>query len=379
MVSNPFVPRYLISREAELQQISDILVQDGDFLLLGAPGTGRRTLIRAAATQVSARVLEIDCLRATNAKRFLQLLADTLTEVFANPNELALIQRWTTHQPIVLDQTLPKRARLVWHSAPSKEWALFQTLLELPQLMAEWLNCRIVIVFLNFPHIRSWDRSGNWETYFRTQIDTQSQVSYALVATVAEPWLQNSNLPVISLAPLEDDDLKPWIVATMASEGLQFDAATGALALFLSYVQGNLGDAIVLARRVWMDYCAFTTIRHERDKSDEEAIQAMEPGVVYAHHVHRSAIALIDDLSITFESLILLLPPSQVRVLESLALDPTDSPHARDYIRKHQLSKGGGLQGALSGLEQKGLVYGPKYGYRIALPLLDLWLKQRVG
>jgi DNA-binding MarR family transcriptional regulator len=89
-------------------------------------------------------------------------------------------------------------------------------------------------------------------------------------------------------------------------------------------------------------------------------------------------LALIEDLAPTFESLVMLLPPSQVRVLESLAIDPTVSPHSREYIQKHRLSKGGSLQGALDSLEQKGLVYGAKYGYRIALPTLQFWLKQRL-
>jgi len=76
---------------------------------------------------------------------------------------------------------------------------------------------------------------------------------------------------------------------------------------------------------------------------------------------------------------LLLLPPIQARVLESVASDPTDSPHAKEYVHKHQLSKGGGLQSALLGLEQKGLIYGSKLGYRVALPLLALWLKQRLA
>jgi hypothetical protein len=87
----------------------------------------------------------------------------------------------------------------------------------------------------------------------------------------------------------------------------------------------------------------------------------------------------MEDLSIIYESLILLLPPSQVQVLESLALDPTDSPHSREYIKKHRLSRGGSLQGALASLEHKGLVYGSKYRYQIALPLLGFWLKLRIG
>jgi hypothetical protein len=100
---------------------------------------------------------------------------------------------------------------------------------------------------------------------------------------------------------------------------------------------------------------------------------------IQIHHVRHSMLALIEDRSLTFESLLLLLPPIQARVLESLAIDPTDSPHAKDYVRIHQLSKGGGLQGALSGLEQKGLIHGPKLGYRVAMPLFAFWLKQRLS
>jgi hypothetical protein len=66
-------------------------------------------------------------------------------------------------------------------------------------------------------------------------------------------------------------------------------------------------------------------------------------------------LSLVHDMSVTFEALLLLLPPSQARVLESLALDPTDSPQSNAYIKKHQLSRGGGLQGALTSLEQKGV------------------------
>lgn len=384
---NPlFVPQGLIGRETELQKISQILTQDGDFSLVGAPGIGRRTLIYAAAQQVGARVLEIDCLRITNATRFLRLLADGILEVFAKPAELALIQRWSIGQPIVLEQALSQRPRLVWHETPGKEWSLFQSLLALPQLMAEWLDCRVVTVFLNFPHLRSWDRTGKWEDYLRQEIQQQSRVSYALVSTVVEAWVQQSKLPIVALAPLSDQVMQAWIVSAMAAEGLQFDQASRALPLFLENVQGHLGNAIVLARRIWLDRHALYQQNHW-EFAGRHPMPAKEPvssegdsdQLIEAHHVHRSTLSIVEDMSITFESLILLLPPNQVRVLESLALDPTDKPQSREYIRKHQLSRGGSLQGALSSLEQKGLVYGPEYGYRIALPFLAFWLRQRLS
>lgn len=360
MVANPFVPQNLVGRQEELEKVSQILATDGDLLIAGVPGSGRRALIRWAAKKAGARVVEIDCLRATDGTRFLQLLAESLMTVFTTAEELALIEEWIREYPLNLEKMPNGQTKLIWHLATGGEWLLFQTLLHLPQLIAQKMECRVVLVLRNFPHIRSWDRDSKWETFLREEIALHSHVSYALIATVAEPWMEDTSLQVISIAPLRDEELCAWIEKKMLSQGLIFDPDTQALELFLSYVQGHLGDAIALARRILLD-C----------QNQEKLIQA--------HQVHRSALALVEDLSITFESLILLLPPSQVKVLESLALDPTDTPHSREYIKKHQLCKGGSLQGALASLEHKGLVYGAKHGYRIALPLLIFWLKHRIG
>lgn len=388
MIANPFVPNRLVGRQAELNQVSSILATDGDLLVAGVPGSGRQQLIQDAARMLDARVIEIDCLRATDSHRFLKLLAEGILSAFKAASELALIQRWSTLHPFILDTSVSDRPRLVWHSTSSDEWQLFQTLLTLPQVIAEWLNCRIVIVFQNFPHIRSWDRSEKWENYLRQEIQSQSRVSYALIATVTENWVQQSNLQVVFLGPIKDEDLQEWL--SEASTAHQIELADSAIELFLEYAQGHLGSAISLLRRIWLDLQSLQLLSLNRTPNDSLIGQsAIFPIVtlphqsvfltVQAHQVHRSALALVEDLVSTFESLLLLLPSSQVRVLESLALDPTDSPHSREYIQKHRLSRGGGLQGALASLQQKGLVYGPEYGYRITMPLLALWLKQRLA
>ncbi len=364
-MANAFVPQSLVCRELDLEQVCTLLRQDRDFVVTGVSGAGRRTLIRSAARQVGSRCLEIDFLRCRNAGQFLRFLADGLTDTFSEPDELAKIQQWSLNQPLTLDKTLSPQGRLVWPIPPGKEWLLFEGLLALPQQLAEGLDCQVVIIFHNFPHIRSWDRQGKWETYLRQEIARQSRVSYGLLATVAEPWMLASQLPVISLAPLGNEELRPWIAGSMATAGLKFDPHSRALDLYLRYAQGHMKDAITLAQRIWLDYHAMTP--------------QPPTGLIQAHQVHSSILALTQDMSVTFEALLLLLPPTQARVLESLALDPTDSPQASAYIKKHQLSRGGGLQGALNSLEQKGLIYGPQYGYHIALPLLDFWLKRRLG
>lgn len=375
MVANPFLPQKLVGRQVELRQMIQILTSDDDLLVAGVPGSGRRTLVRWAAQRIGAHVIEIDCLRATDPSRFLRLLAEGILSAFDKPAERVLIQRWSINYPVILEQPDNGRPRLVWHLEKGEEWTLLQVLLALPQVMAEWLDCRVVVMFQNFLHIRSWDRSGKWEHYLCQEIDQQTRVSYALIATTAESLPQTNTLQVVTLPPLPDDAIAPWIVEAMQAEGMKFEK--DALALFLQYVQGHFGDAIALARRLCLDLRAL--LGQDILLPKQESTNLPSWIEIQAHHVHRTTLMLVEDLSLTFESLILLLPPSQVRVLESLALDPTDSPHSREYIQKHQLSRGGGLQGALASLEQKGLVYGPHHGYRITMPLLAFWLRQRLG
>jgi hypothetical protein len=370
MTNDAFKPQNVIGRQAELQQICKILAADQDLMLTGVTGSGRRSLIRHGAQQVGARVLEIDCLRATTSSRFVELLAEGILHIFTTPDERALIDQWTVAHPLRLEQPSTQHARFVWQVHLNDEWLILQALLNLPQLMAERLRCRVVFVFQNFPHIRSWDRAGRWELYLRQEIQRQSRVSYVVLATTPEDWVDDSQVQLVSLLPLQHQELEPWVVATMAAAGLTFEV--DALNLFLDYAQGHVGDAIALARRIWADYRSFY--------ADEGTmvVSKFSPTLIQRHHVHCSTLRLVEDLSLTFESLLLLLPPIQARVLESLAIDPTDSPHSRPYLQKHQFSRGGGFQGALTGLEQKGLIHGAKVGYRVALPLLSFWLKHRI-
>ncbi|HEY9854027.1 MAG TPA: ATP-binding protein [Leptolyngbyaceae cyanobacterium] len=370
MINDVFKPQGLIGRQSELEQIREILAADRDLMLTGVTGSGRRSLIRYGAQQIGARVLEIDCLRATTSSRFLELMASGILHIFGTSEERTSIQQWIAAYPLQLEQPTTHQPRLVWQVPRSDEWLILQALLKLPQMMAEQLSCRVVFVFQNFPHIRSWDRTGEWESYLRQEIQRQNRVSYVVLATTPEDWVEDSSVELVSLLPVQDREIETWVVEAMAAAGLKFEV--DALKLFLDYSQGHIGDAIALARRIWSDHRSF--YQHEEISFSPQ----FYPQSIQLHHVHCSTLRLVEDLSVTFESLLLLLPPIQARVLESLAIDPTDSPHSRPYLQKHQFSRGGGFQGALTGLEQKGLIYGAKAGYRVALPLLSFWLKHRI-
>ncbi len=363
-------PLELIGRSGEFQRIVEVLARDGDLLIAGVPGSGRRTLVRSAAKEVGAKVLEIDCIRATDGDRFLQLLAEAISQNF----DAMQIESWIKTTACKFfsfrnDENGGKlkllRSSLASSTTGANQkqlWQAFELLLKLPQQLIESDDKRVVLILQSFPHIRSWDRSGLWEATLRREIKAQTHVSYVLIATIAETstHVDESDYPleILQLAPLAKDVIGVWAREILHTDGLTFDARSGAIQLFLDAVQGHIGDAMALIRRL-------QALCQTNGSITESAVQEVIQG-------------LLKDLSITFESLLMLLPPNQVHLLESLACDPTEKPQSREYIQKHGLSRGGSLQGALVGLQHKGLIYGAEQGYKLALPLLALWLKQRL-
>jgi hypothetical protein len=350
----------LVGRSLEFQRIVEVLAQDGDLLITGVPGSGRRTLVRGAAQEVGAIVLEIDCIRATDGERFILLLTETISQNW----EAAQIEDWVSNFGKEFFAFHPEGKLKSLRSLNQKQlWQAFEILLNLLQIMAIDLNKRVVLILQSFPHIRSWDRNGLWEATFRREINVQTHISYVLVATIAEishhPDETNYPLETIQLAPLANDVLALWAREILHIQGMKFDSRSQALQLFLDAVQGHIGDAMAIIRRL--------------------QTFSFPDGLIGEAAVHQAIEGLLKDLSLVFESLLMLLPANQVHLLESLALDPTDKPQSKEYIQKHGLSRGGSLQGSLAGLQNKGLIYSAEQGYQLALPLLALWLRQRLS
>jgi hypothetical protein len=360
-------PLELMGRSAEFQRIVEVLAEDGDLLIAGVPGSGRRTLVRRAALAVGAIILEIDCIRATDGERFVQLMAEAIAQNF----DAVKIQDWVAssskeffrfqieeNPPIPTGKLTPMRPL-----NPKQLWQAFELLLGLPQILAESQNQRVVIILQSFPHIRSWDRHSLWEATFRREINQQTHVNYVLIATIAETthYSEETNHPLetVQLPPLARDVVAVWAREILQTVGLTFDSRSKAMQLFLDAVQGHIGDAVAIIRRL--------------------QVLRRPDGLITEQEVQQAIEELLKDLSITFESLLMLLPGNQVHLLECLATDPTEKPQSREYIQKHGLSRGGSLQGALTGLQHKGLIYGAEQRYQMALPLLALWLRQRLG
>ncbi|BAY14242.1 ATP-binding protein [Calothrix sp. NIES-2098] len=367
--TNSAVP---IMRENEFKRIINALENDEDLLITGVPGSGRHILIQQASRQAYVKVLKIDCIQAINKETFIKQLCQGIIHTFKGEEALNRIQKWHINiAKNLFDLNFDANNRLQLGLAQSqnkltgheKDKFLFQAfgvLIKLPQELAEALKQRIVLILENFSHIRSWDRKDHiWENFLKNTINKQQLVSYVVVATISEVNIKTgvdennqSTVVHINLSPLKEDSLICWLNKRELSfneEGLK---------LFLNTVEGHLGDTQTLVRRLEATYAPNEQIGTEQ--------------------VQKVVDDLLKDLSVVFESLLLLLPPSQVQVLECLALNPTETPFSRQYTQKHNLLRGGSLQSAILGLQEKGLLYNSEEKYRITLPLLTQWIKKRL-
>lgn len=351
----------IFGRQAQFQQITQVLAHDADLLITGVPGSGRRTLVRRAAQEVGAKTLDIDCIRATNSQRFLQLLCEGMNKTFKSEASHEVVDKWLSQEGAELFEPIEKgKFKPTLAALHKQQWAAYKLLLQLPQLVAKTINRQIVIILHGFPHIRHWDRQGTWEAFLRKEIEHQTAVSYVLVATIGE--VSNDEecyLKILQLTPLADEVVAAWAQEVLRKEGLTFNPRSNALKLFLDAVQGHVRDTSSLLKRL-------STLR-------------LEKGLINSEDVEQTLEELLSSLSTTFESLLALLPANQAHLLECLAIDPTEKPQSKEYINRHYLSRGGSLQGAIAGLQNKGLIYGADNGYKIALPLFALWLRQRLS
>lgn len=361
-------PLEIYGRQAQFQQITHALAQDRDLLIAGVPGSGRRTLVRRAAAEVGAKIIEVDCIRATDGQRLVQLICEGISQGVKSQGAIAFLEEWVTGEAAQFFVFSPQnqvnlKLKLSNSAKDEQVWQAYEMLLKVPQQLAESVNRQVVMILQSFPHIRSWDRNGRWEKLLRSEIKRQTEASYVLVATLAETSDRfeesDISLETVKLTPLADDVVAAWAHAVLNREGLTFDPRSRALEKFLNAVQGHIGDASTLMRRL-------CTTR-------------VSNGLIGDRQIEQTIQEVLTDLSTIFESLLSLLPASQAQLLESLALDPTNKPQSREYINKHHLCRGGSLQGAIAGLQHKGLIYDAELNYRIALPLFALWIRQRLS
>ncbi len=336
------------------QHLAQFFQKDGNLWLLGVPGSGRKHVIEGAAKDIQGIVLHLDCLRATDQYRFLTLLTQSFLKGFGDHEaSLAWVGQYLGHHHVQID---PRTKQLsVLFSADRFADEDLQQVLDLPQRIAECKQQRVVVFLSNFLHLNSWDRDEQWQQLLRQRLDHLPDANYVLGYGLGNhPHSPPATTDeVITLKPLLADQIETWFLG-------RFQFTDRGLREIIEVVQGHVSTAIALAHRL-------------------PKVQALTEADI------RDALAgLLEDLSFTFEMLLMQLPAIQCRVLETLAIYPTIHPQSHEYTQKHALPRGGSLQGALLALVKKDLLYGSDQlgedhkplAYQFCQPLLGLWIRR---
>lgn len=359
-------PIEMVGRQDELNEIIRTLKNDEDLYLTGAPGSGRYSLIRQASKEVNAALLPINCVRARDGASFVRLFIREIFCSFGVKHRNLILQKLICINSSCQDDIFIVRDRedvpILMNGNLDKEslWLVFNHVISSIQEIINDVGGRSVILLNQFSHIRSWDRTGKWEEFLTDKVKCDPGVSYIILGTVAEEYsnliVNNDNsIKLLELRPLPRHIIMAWARQELHLNHLSFDFMDGAHDLFLEIVQGHIGDArIILSQLILI--C----------KPNEEIKSAK---------LRQALDNILKDFSAIFETLLFMLPYSQLQLIECFAVESTKKPHKKDYREKYGLSKGGTLQAALKGLQQKGLIYGAEYGHQLTLPIFSYWIR----
>ena len=393
----------LRGRSEQLKAISEAIDSDTDLVVAGPPGSGRHFIVGLAVekAQQKSKSVEVDCLGATSRADFTELLCSAINHSFEEElGALPLkdsLQDWLLSQSqtnLYIKESGQLCIRFKQDSCQNYIDSEWRNLLQVLKKIAQAHNLRVLLIFRNFTHIRTWEKEEIWELALRQEVKDIEEILYILIGTIGE--LQEDQYRLkdhllkdrekgtkseavkqlrerlctsyksIRLGPLADSDLEEFIDAKLTAAHMRLSSLNSVREHFLKLVDGSLGCAVMLLERIMEIY--------ENEDKEDQIKEIMKS------ELNKAIGSLLKEQADVYETILLMLPPRQAKLLMCLALDPTDKPHSRNYIQKHHLDKGGTTQGALLGLQKKGLIHHQESQvYKLTLPLLNLWIHQRSG
>lgn len=189
------------------------------------------------------------------------------------------------------------------------------------QVMAEKVDNRIIIAFDEFQEITRLNGSDGIEGLLRTQIQFQefSHIFIGSRRAVLKEMFEDpkrsffKSAIIKSLSPLPPEDLIQYYMDQFALAGKKCPQKIAAQLATLSYGYGFYAQQY--------GYFAFSVTETTADKT--AVLEATE--------------AVREQASPGFEMLLTTLPANQIKLLKSLAVEPTHQLTAADYCQRHDL------------------------------------------
>ncbi len=380
-LNNPFAlggvarGKQFAGRANELTRLR-ALAYSGQRVFLFAPRRyGKTSLLREAfEPEAYARrivLLWCDCLPSTDTETLTQRIAEPVVRAAARSR----LAEWAKAATSLFKRLRPKLTvgpgeqvtvgiELAEPGAPKP--ADIEDALAAVGRMAASQQKPAVFVFDEFQQIGAWDLDRQTEAAIRTAIQDQPGVSYIFAGSqqhLLQAMFSERARPLYKLAvpfPLDrltEDELRPWLEARFSETGLELEPA--AVDTVLRFGAGHPWASQYLAHFVW------------------DSAAARGGHLLSVDTVHDGVEAALEASDTIYNSDFATLTPSQRRMLMAVAKEPTESPTAAAYLRKHRLPAKSTVSQALRSLVEKGFVEKQHGKYLVGDPLFGEWIRRQ--
>jgi uncharacterized protein len=361
-------------RRTEIGRLQS-LAAAGQHVYLFAPRRyGKTSLLKEAFSRPEQEgrlvVVWCDCLPTTDP----QGLALRLAEQVARAVRPSKIAEWAKAAASLFTRLRPTlkvgpegETAITLEVAPTSEAALpdLEDALAAVRRLAEVKGRPVVLVFDEFQQIAEWDKDHHAEAVARTSIQHFERVACVFAGSerhLLQQMFSDRARPLFKLAApfpvgrLSREELAPWLEERFRDTGPGLDPdATQAL---LTIGAGHPGATQYLSHFVWELASARGASRVTTQVVNDALVQAVEAGdTIYGTTYAR-------------------LTTAQRQVLAAIAGEPTSSPTAAPYLRRHRLPSKSTVNQAVGSLTEKGDLERQDGTYLVSDPLFGVWVRR---
>jgi len=371
---NPFTDKIaagdqFCDRDQERAELSRLVRGGHSAVLLSPRRYGKSSLALETLTDMRGQGLltaYVDVMPVSSERELVERLARGVAQGFGWGMALGQLPRQLgrlfahVHLEFSLDASGPRVSAVL--DPHTEVLQLLEEVLEQTCRYAEQKGRGACVVLDEFQEITQLEQSRVIEATMRSVIQRHQGVAWLYVGSrrhLLRSMFADRNRPffdsasIVELHELPEEAVVPWITATFAQTGKVCSEATARL--IYSCSRGYAYYVQQLASTAW-------------NLTEELCTDDL---------VDQADVILLRELSSGFEIILSSLSLAQKRLLQALALAPTDQPYSVDFLTKSQLSVGA-VQKAIRVLIDRDLV-GRRLdqNYQLVDALLAQWLTQQ--
>jgi hypothetical protein len=368
---NPFYIRVLpvaapfCNRKKELSELTQHSLNKMNVVLFSPRRYGKTSLIKRVLHSVESKgmiPIYIDLMGVTSAE---DIAARITAKVYQATHSKEIwfkkALKWlTSWRPVMRPDSEHGLTFTVEPASYQDGYTLLEETLKSIDKLSKDTRQGLCLALDEFQEICELNNSLKIESIMRTQIQEQNKAAYLFIGSrrrLLVDMFNEKRRPFYNsalsypLKPLPKDELIEFVIHLFKSQKKECSVTVAGeiaeIAAGYAYYVQKLG------------YCIFE----------------ISGGRVTVADVREGLKILIEEEKVVFDMMISNLAPQQISLLETVAKEPTKTPFAVVYGKKHRLGSIGGIQGSIKRLIELDYVEKDNGVYKVVDPIFERWLK----